>query len=125
MNNLAELSGFNTETVATLQYMAPEAMAKSQYTSSSDIYAFGIVAFEILFERQAFQDLEGFDLINAVVSENMRPVIPEDLDNKLRTLLNRCWAPNPDQRPTADWLCKRLLKILKSQRNNSLGSLNR
>lgn len=39
-----------TETVATLQYMAPESMSRSIYTEKSDIYSFGIVAYEILTE---------------------------------------------------------------------------
>lgn len=58
----------NTETISTLQYMSPEAMSQSIYTTASDIYAFGIVAYEILFEKPAFGNLEGFSVIDAVVN---------------------------------------------------------
>ena len=95
--------------------MAPESMAKSSYTTKSDIYAFAVIAYEILFEKQAYEELEGFELINAVVSESMRPIIPKSLDQKLRQILHKCWAPNPEDRPSADWICKRLLKIIKEQ----------
>lgn len=62
-----------TETVATLQYMAPESMAKSIYTEKSDIYSLGILAYEILSETRAYGTLEGFDLINNVANKGFRP----------------------------------------------------
>jgi serine/threonine protein kinase len=48
--------------------MSPEAMSQSIYTTASDVYAFGIVAYEILFEKSAFGSLEGFKVIDAVVN---------------------------------------------------------
>lgn len=71
LNEIHELANVNTETVSTLQYMSPEAMSQSIYSTESDVYAFGIVAFEILFEREAFGNLEGFKLIDAVVNKRM------------------------------------------------------
>jgi serine/threonine protein kinase len=71
LNEIHEQAYVNTETVSTLQYMSPEAMSQSIYTTASDIYAFGIVAYEILFEKQAFGFLEGFQLIDAVVNKQL------------------------------------------------------
>ena len=36
----------NTETTGTLQYMAPESLAHSTYSSCSDIYSVGIIMWE-------------------------------------------------------------------------------
>lgn len=104
----------NTETVSTLQYMPPEAMSKSQYSKSSDIYSFGIVAYEILFEKEAFGKLEGFALINSIVSERLTPKFPRGFDrDDIKDLLTECWRYNPENRLTSSDLCKRLMKIIK------------
>ena len=107
----------NTETVATLQYMAPEAMSQSVYTEKSDIYAFGIVAYEILFENIAFEGMEGFELINSVVNKNVRPNIGHDFGEDVKKLLTRCWAQEPEERPSAEQICKKMMKILKKNRS--------
>lgn len=104
----------NTETVSTLQYMAPEAMSKSQYSKYSDIYSFGIVAYEILFEKQAFGNLDGFNLINSIVSERLTPKFPSDFErDDIKDLLSDCWKYCPHERVNAARLCKRLIKIIK------------
>ena len=38
----------NADTIATLHYMAPECMLRGYYSAHSDIYAFGILAWELL-----------------------------------------------------------------------------
>ena len=116
LNDLQEFSNVNTETVATLQYMAPEAMSQSVYTTKSDIYAFSIVAYEILFERNAFGTLDGFQFIDSVVNKNLRPKLKEGISPDLGILLTQCWSQIPDERPTAQEICKKMMKILKKNR---------
>ena len=73
LKEFSEAFEASTETVSTVSYMAPESLHKSVYSRHSDIYAFGICAFEIFSERKAFNDLDGFDLINAVVTLKEQP----------------------------------------------------
>lgn len=94
--------------------MAPEAMSKSKYSKSSDIYSFGIVAFEILFEKPAFGNLEGFSLINSIVSEKLSPKFPKGFDrDDIKDILSDCWRYRPEDRVDAGSLCKRLMKVIK------------
>lgn len=94
--------------------MAPEAMSQSKYSKSSDIYSFGIVAFEILFEKPAFGNLEGFSLINSIVSEKLTPKFPEDFDrDDIKDLLSDCWRYRPEDRVGAASVCRRLMKVIK------------
>jgi serine/threonine protein kinase len=65
----------NTETTGTLQYMAPESMGSSAYSTATDIYSFGIIMWEFLVEREAYEGLEGFQLIDSVVTKRHRPKI--------------------------------------------------
>lgn len=121
LNEIHELANVNTETVATLQYMSPEAMSQSIYTTASDIYAFGIVAYEILFEEQAFSNMEGFQLIDAVVNKQMKPVFPSDFErDDVKDILQSCWNFNPLERPPASKVCRKLMKILKRLKKKSL-----
>lgn len=114
LNEMTEFSNVNTETIATLQYMPPEAMKKSQYSKSSDIYSFGVVAYEIIFEKTAFGGLEGFNLIDAVVNKKENPEIPSDFEHEeVIKMLKSCWSYEPEDRPNANNLCKIVMKILK------------
>lgn len=75
MSQITEINErHNTETTGTQQYMAPESLSKSIYSSASDIYGFGIVMWEMLMEKEAFKGVEGFALIQTVVGGN-RPKI--------------------------------------------------
>jgi serine/threonine protein kinase len=102
----------NTETTATLNYMSPESMAKSIYTEKSDIYSFGITSWELIHEREAFEGLDGFNLIESVVVHKQRPPIDKKCGNSLRVLMCDCWDDNPDKRPNSKELCFRLKKIV-------------
>lgn len=76
--------GFHaTETEGTLQYMAPETLKKSTYSTCSDIYAFGIILWEFLQEKEAYDGLENFFLIDGVANKNLRPTI----DHKIEQLV--------------------------------------
>lgn len=94
--------------------MSPEAMSQSKYSKASDIYSFGIVAYEILFEKSAFGNLDGFELINSIVSKNLRPKFPSSFErDDIKDLLTDCWKHDPDERVKAGGLCKRIMKIIK------------
>ena len=99
--------------------MAPESLQKSLYSRHSDIYAFGICAFEIFCERKAFNNLDGFDLINAVVTLKKQPEFTkEDRTAGLKLLIKSCWDYEPENRPDSKLICKTLLNTLRNLKNN-------
>jgi serine/threonine protein kinase len=115
-----EHSELATETVATLQYMAPESMAKSFYSKKSDIYSLGILAFEILSEKPAYGSLEGFDLINNVANKGFRPDLSQlssKYQEEVLTLIGKCLHQEPEKRPSASQICKTMIKLLKSKKS--------
>lgn len=119
INELQENYNVNTETVATLQYMAPEAMRNGIYTDKGDIYSFAIISYEILYEKLAFEGLHGFDLINNVVNKNGRPNIDMEFGAEIMELLISCWHVDPNLRPNAEYVCKQMMKILKKIRKKN------
>lgn len=105
---------FQTDTVATLQYMSPESMKQSVYTPASDVYSFGIVAWELLTEEDAFGTKSGFELIDHVVNQKQKPSLDHlAMDHSLRQLIHSCMSYLPDERPSADHICKVLKSLCK------------
>jgi serine/threonine-protein kinase CTR1 len=66
-----------------------------------DIYAFGLVLFEVLTLQSPWTGLSFVEIQDAVV-QGKRPVFPASFDKKLspiRRLIERCWNADPPLRP--------------------------
>ncbi len=104
-----ELAGgeFLEEPVGSLFHMAPELLTWSKYDRKVDVYAFGILMFEVAhggarpYANVATSmpgSISKTEFADKVVNENYRPVWACE-DDALKNLASRCWAPNPDDRP--------------------------
>lgn len=100
---------YRTETVGTLQYMAPECMHSSNYSTASDIYAFGVVGWELFTEEQPHEGKYEFELINSVVNKSdllnvakIKAAIPKEL----KDLISKCLSYQPNERPSAEQICE-------------------
>ena len=101
----------NTETLATIEYMSPESLNHSVYYKESDIYSFGILAYELISEKDAFK-MDGYKLIDAIVNHKHRPVLEDHMcSNELKAVIEHCWRDNWKERCTFDDICKRLILI--------------
>ncbi|XP_062201220.1 protein kinase and PP2C-like domain-containing protein isoform X2 [Phragmites australis] len=116
--------------VGTLIYMAPEILRKDIHTEKSDVYSFAISINELLSgvvpytdlraEAQAHTVLEMTyteqQLTAAVVSQGLRPALalPESgAPPNLLSLIQRCWDPDPQQRPSFEDTIEELNMIKK------------
>ncbi|CAI2190212.1 3863_t:CDS:2 [Funneliformis geosporum] len=73
-----------------LPYVAPEALQGYPYTQASDIYSFGIVAYELLANAYPYPKMEDIDLA-LKVCEGYRPNIDElKIPQLLKDLVKRC-----------------------------------
>ena len=86
--------------LGTVGYMSPEQVLRTAIDHRSDIFAFGIVLFEMLCGRRLFQRLSRIDALHAIVHDER----PETLDLDPRvppfvaSALRRCLAKDPGQR---------------------------
>jgi serine/threonine protein kinase len=90
-------------------YMAPELVRGQEYSVKVDVYAFGILAFELLTTSMAFMSFSNGQELGAQTVKGLRP--PEgEIPEKLRDLVVQCWADKPTDRPTfrsiLEWLGK-------------------
>jgi ABC-type phosphate transport system substrate-binding protein len=88
--------------VGTPEYVAPEVVTPkgNGYSYKADIYSFGIVAWEVWSGQQPYKDLAMIDILFGVTTTDIRPPIEAIDEPELAIIIQRCWAKDPDQRPT-------------------------
>lgn len=85
---LAARSGHSTETTGTLAYMPPEVLLQAGATIQSDLYAVGLVAYEMLAGVYPFDLSDPTTLLNQLLYTNPdMALIPESLQDIIARLL--------------------------------------
>lgn len=92
-----------TMQVGTVQWMAPELITSSSYTAKVDVYSFGIVLYEIAWQRLPFSEHAiSHQALLQWIATGLRPdisTLPPGCPEELTALMKVCWAGNPAQRP--------------------------
>ncbi len=99
------LAGASGETIraGTPAYMAPEQLAGAEVTARSDIYALGLVLYEIFTGKRA---LEGKNLAELIRRREQSGILPPseivtDLAEQTDRAVMRCLRPDPQDRPAS------------------------
>ena len=86
--------------LGTVQYMAPEQIEGKHADARTDIFAFGVVLFEMLSGKKAFTGANHASLMAAILEReppslsSLQPLTPRVLDR----LVSTCLAKDPDDR---------------------------
>ena len=83
--------------VGTVPYMAPEQLRGQPADARSDVWALGIVFYEMAAGRRPFQGQTGFELSSAILNQ-VPPPLPPTVPAALRTVIERCLTKEPGQR---------------------------
>ena len=85
--------------LGTAAYMAPEQARGRAVDRRADIWAFGVVLFEMLTGRRAFEGDDISITLAAVLKDEVAwKALPADLPTSLRRLLRRCLEKDPRRR---------------------------
>jgi tetratricopeptide (TPR) repeat protein len=100
--------------IGTPEYMSPEQVEGRDSDRRSDIYAFGVIMFEMITGRLPFAADTPF--VVAFKQQSERPVPPEDLNPQtppqLSAIVLRCLEKNPAARyQTAEDVCRDLSQV--------------
>ncbi|OHT00979.1 TKL family protein kinase [Tritrichomonas foetus] len=90
-----------TGLIGTTLWMAPEVLLSTPfYDEKVDVYSFGILLWELLTGCAPYNNEVTADLTVQIVEYNLRPPIPEDTPESLKSLIENCWEAQPSNRPT-------------------------
>ena len=79
----------------TLTHMAPEVLMYGKISFASDVYAFGIMLWEMYTASQAFKGVPRALLGHEVTKQGRRPEFPPDCPFDYQLLACRCWESDP------------------------------
>jgi serine/threonine protein kinase len=86
--------------------MAPEVAQVIPYGCSADVYSYGIVVWEMMTLKPAYNGYTRAKHFKEVIVEGKRPKLPRSWPYVERNLLERCWAPKPADRPSFAAICQ-------------------
>jgi serine/threonine protein kinase len=112
------------EIVGTQGYLSPEQLKGETATEATDVFALGLMGYEILTRTGPFA---GRNQRETILRTLRQPPIPlttlkPDVDPQLAQLLERCLVKEPEKRPTAAFLAKALTADPSQGAEQSKGS---
>lgn len=91
------------DSAGTPSHLAPEIVktkgGESIKTPKADVFAFGVLMWEMYMSQQAFAAFEQNDVLLLIIQGKRLPY-PPDADPAYVSLCQRCWAANMDDRPS-------------------------
>ena len=107
-NNTAKLSNMKTAKLGKLQsafscghplWKAPETMWKENKAEKSDVFAFGVLIYEIMSRKEPWQGISREEAVKNVMSGITMELKEEDWTGELKEVVEMCWKFSPEERP--------------------------
>jgi serine/threonine protein kinase/Tfp pilus assembly protein PilF len=86
--------------VGTAPYMAPEQIRGGAVDARTDLFALGVVLYELASGTRPFTGQTHADVVSAILRDTPRPLrsVREDLPSELERIVGRCLEKNPRER---------------------------
>jgi serine/threonine protein kinase len=114
----------NKKIYGVLPYIAPEVLRGKEYTQSSDIYSFGIVAYEVCTGFPPYYNISHDELLAIKICQGLRPKSNYKIPQLVYDIINQCWDADLSKRPKAIELEKLFTylwnDIISKNENNSV-----
>ncbi|XP_063629448.1 focal adhesion kinase 1 [Cydia splendana] len=108
-----------------IKWMAPESINFRRFTSASDVWMFGVCMWEILMLGvKPFSGVKNNDVIGKL-ENGERLALPPRCPPRLYSVMSRCWAYEPSQRPQQHQLKETLFEILQEERSTAWDTMRR
>jgi serine/threonine-protein kinase len=110
-----------SQVVGTPYYLAPEVISGQQPTPAVDVYASGIMFFELMTGRPPFRGSDAMEVFQA--HQTQPPPRPDGVSDPLWSVIASALAKDPTRRPDAGQLAVRLRAAVGSGQPGSAGRL--
>ncbi|KAJ4775647.1 protein kinase family protein [Rhynchospora pubera] len=96
----------------TPEWMAPEVLRDELSNEKSDVYSFGVILWELMTLQQPWSNLNPAQVVAAVGFKGRRLEIPKELNPRVTSLIESCWADEPWKRPSFASIMESLKPLL-------------
>ena len=86
--------------VGTLNFMAPEVLSKTTYTSKVDVWSLGMTMIELWTQKVPYTEKEKHEIQQSIL-HNIRPSTEEAMPANMNDFLEFCLTYDPSRRPSA------------------------
>ncbi|RHZ84043.1 hypothetical protein Glove_86g128 [Diversispora epigaea] len=87
-----------------IPYLAPEILKGEEYTQESDIYAFGMVMFEVFTSYPPYYNIPHDENLVRLICNGHKPEIKCEIPQLLKDIMEKCWDFESCNRPTIEEL---------------------
>lgn len=101
----------------TTKYMAPELISGIEYNIKVDIWAFGLIMYEVIYEKDPYQKFFAknpsytrHQLENYILECN-KPPFPEETNENIKKLILQCLSENGSDRPSSTTIFRKLCSL--------------
>lgn len=101
---IEDVAYVHTQTMGTISHMPPEMMLDGKMSKPADIFAMGMMMFEMATKTLPFQGQSQGAIIEQILM-NKRPTIPDHVPERVSLIIRCCWKGVAAKRPTATELC--------------------
>ena len=81
-----------------MTHQPPELLSEGLLSPTADVFAFGILMWEVYVADGVFKDLSDSEVIVKVTRDGLRPNFPPGCPEGYQTLAERLWAQKPEDR---------------------------
>jgi len=101
-----------TKTLGCAEYMPHELITQGILTKAADVYAFGVITWEIYLGKRAWEGLKPSEVLRKVANKEQLK-FPTHTPHRLRVLGEKCMAIVPTERPTMNEVLNEVNAILE------------
>src|SRR5581483_11208618 len=94
----AEPQNNNKQIYGVLPYVAPEVLRGKKYTQASDIYGFGIIAYELCTGLLPYHDIAHNEFLAIKICQGLRPKSNYKIPQLILDVIQQCWDADPLKR---------------------------
>ncbi|WRT70785.1 uncharacterized protein IL334_007784 [Kwoniella shivajii] len=96
-----------TPLAGTMRWQSPERLSGGILTRENDVYSWSMAVYEILTGSIPFGYVDD-SVARRNIKDGIRPARPAAVEDSLWSLLTRCWAQDPQQRPPFETVVEQL-----------------
>ena len=97
-----------------LRWIAPEILKDSTYSIQSDVWAYGILLWEVFsFGQDPYPELATDEEVKECISSLSVMLQPDSCPKSVYKIMRSCWNPVSSKRPSFSWLRQALKASVK------------